>query len=181
MIWKPLGALIFCALTTGLVQGKTPLAGDAQHCEIHSARPARQVFAKVDDRQPWTQYKRVEGIPELSLGFGTSAETWTGPDGALLVRTEDPGEDFNAYTDYCFNKTGELVHIDYQLRTAWDWGFRMAGLVMDGTLHTNRRAFFSTESEKPIPRPKGADDIPDALNPVLYRTLSKLPFAHLLK
>lgn len=172
--------VIFFAFATGVVQGATPQANTEQRCGIETKRQAQMVFAKVDDQQPWKEYQRAEDIPELSLGFGISAEAWTGQNHALLIRIEEPGEDFNAYTEYCFDPRGQLVHLAYELRTAWGWGFRTGGPVIGGAIHADSRVFFNTENERPIPRPEGAEDVRDALKPSLYLTLDRLPFSKLL-
>ena len=98
----------------------------------------------------------------------------------VLIRMEEPGEDFAAYTDYCFDKDGQLVALKFVLRTAWGWGFREEGPVMKGQLITQTSEFFDTSSEAPVKRPEQADDIPDALKPSLYVRKSRLPFAKLL-
>lgn len=180
MNWNLFFPVILFAFTTGTVQGATPQANTEQRCGIESERPPQMVFAKVDDQQPWKEYKRVEDIPELSLGFGVSAEAWNGRNHALLIRTEEPGEDFNAYTEYCFDQSGRLVQVAYELRTAWGWGLRTGGTVIGGAIHADSRVFFSTENERPIPKPEGADDVRDALKPSLYLTLDRLPFSKLL-
>lgn len=180
MNWKLLAPMIVCVFATGVVQGATPQANTEQRCGIETKQPPQRVFAKVDDQQPWKEYKRVEEIPELSLGFCTSAEAWTGQNHGLLIRTEEPGEDFIAYTEYCFAPGGLLVHLAYELRTAWGWGFRTGGPVVGGAIHTDSKVFFSTDNEKPIPKPEGADDVRDALKPSVYLTLDHLPFSKLL-
>ena len=180
MNWKLFVPAILCTFATGIVHGATPQGNTEQRCGIMSKEPAQMVFAKVDDQQPWKKYKRVEDIAELSLGFGISAEAWTGRNHALLIRTVEPGEDFTAYTEYCFDPGGHLVHLAYELRTAWGWGFRTGCPVMGGSIHTDSKEFFSTENEKPTPKPEAANDVRDALKPSMYLTLDRLPFSKLL-
>lgn len=103
-----------------------------------------------------------------------------GPDGKALVRLEEPGEDFNAYTDYCFEKTGQLVQLRFELRTAWGWGYREEGPVVNRALAHQMSEFFGTKDEVAVTRPEQADDIADALRPHLYARKSRLPFARLL-
>ena len=97
-----------------------------------------------------------------------------------LIRLEEPGEDFAAYTDYCFDKAGQLVAVRFELRTAWGWGYREEGPVVNGKLTRQTSEFFSTKTEAPITRPEQAADIADALRPHLYARKSRLPFATLL-
>jgi len=117
MNWKLFVPAILCAFATG-VHGETPQAKTEQRCGIEPRQPPQRVFAKVNAQQSWKEYKRAEGLPELSPGFGISAEAWTGRYHALLIRIDEPGEDFNAYTEYCFDQGGRLVHLAYELRTA---------------------------------------------------------------
>lgn len=177
---KLLGPAILCAFATGIVQGATPQTNTERRCVIESKQIPQRVFAKVDDQQSWKEYGRIDDIPELSLGSGISAKTWQSRDHALLIRTQEPGEDFNAYTEYCFDQEGRLMHLAYELRTAWGWGYRMRGPVIDGAIHADSRVFFSTENERPIPKPDSANDIRDALKPSLYLTVERLPFSKLL-
>jgi hypothetical protein len=97
-----------------------------------------------------------------------------------LIRLEEPGEDFHAYTDYCFVKTGHLLSLRFELRTAWGWGFREEGPIVNGTLKPRTSEFFNTKDELPVTRPEQANDVPDALRLHLYARKSRLPFAQLL-
>ncbi len=152
----------------------------AQQCEVDHDRPAKRIFADSDGKNGWSEYRTVMDVPELQLGFGQLARFWPGPDGRTLIKLEEPGEDFNAYTDYCFSKTGHLLSLRFQLRTAWGWGFREEGPVVNGTLRPRWSEFFNTKDELRITRPEEADDVPDALKPHLYSRTSRLPFAKLL-
>jgi hypothetical protein len=51
---------------------------------------------------------------------------------------------------------------------------------MGGAIHTDSKEFFSTENEKPTPKPEAANDVRDALKPSMYLTLDRLPFSKLL-
>lgn len=177
---KLLIPVFLCALATGFGQSRPLHESIEQKCEVGPKQPAQRVFAKVDNKVPWKEYGHLADVPELSLGFGTTAEMWLGPNSSLLIRTEEPGEDFNAYTRYCFNQGGQLVQVAYEIRTAWGWGFRTGGTVSGSALHADSKQFFSTETEKPIPRPKNADDIHEALMPTLFLTVHQLPFSRLL-
>ncbi len=152
----------------------------AQLCEVEQDRPAQRIFADPDGKHGWSEYRSVKAVPELELGFGQLARLWAGSDGKGLIRLEEPGEDFNAYTDYCFGKTGQLLSLRFELRTAWGWGFREEGPIVNGILRPRTSEFFNTKDELPVTKPEQADDVPEALRPHLYARRSRLPFAKLL-
>lgn len=179
MNWKYIG-IILCVLASGVAEAKVPQSVSAKQCGVNMAEPANRVFAKVTDGQPWRGYKQIEDVPTLDLGSGMSAQLWKGRNGNLLVRTVEPGEDFWAYTEYCFSKGGQLEDVTYELRTAWGWAFRIEGPIKHGSLDAKSKGFFSTETEKPMARPSGADDIPEALKPRLYLKANELPFSGLI-
>jgi len=158
----------------------TVKSSTAQRCGVDQDRPAQRIFADPDGKLGWHEYRSVKDVPELELGFSQFVRFWAGPDGKALIRLEEPGEDFSAYTDYCFEKTGQLVQLRFELRTAWGWGYREEGPVVNGVLAPQTSEFFSTENEVPVTRPEQADDIADALRPHLYVRKSQLPFARLL-
>jgi len=122
----------------------------------------------------------VKDVPQLELGFGKFALVWAGLDGKALIFLEEPNEDFTAYTDYCFDKAGQLVALRFELRTAWGWGYREEGTFVRGKLTPQTSGFFSTTNEAPITRPEQAADVADALKPHLYVRKSQLPFVKLL-
>ena len=151
----------------------------AQRCGANQEQPASRIFADSDG-QGWHEYQNIKSVPELQLNSGSAARLWTGSGGNLLVRVEEPGEDFAAYTDYCFDKTGQLQQLRYELRTAWGWGYREEGPFANGKSKPKISEFFSTETEKPIKKPEQADDVRDALKPHIYLNKSQLPFFKLL-
>jgi len=152
----------------------------AQHCGVDQDRPAQRFFAVPDEQHGWQEYRSIEDVPELELGIGQLARLWAGPDGNALIRVEEPGEDFSAYTDYCFEKTGGLMQLRFELRTAWGWGYREEGPVVDGALAPRMSEFFGTKNEVEVAKPEDADDIAQALKPHLYTRKARLPFARLL-
>jgi hypothetical protein len=168
---------ILCLLTATANTGKNAAA---ERCGADQARPAQRIFVDPDGKKGWHEYRRLADVPELELGFGESARTWEGSDGNLLVRTEEPGEDFAAYTDYCFNKAGQLIQITFELRTAWGWGYRQEGPIAKDSLVAQKAEFFSTKTGEPITKPDQAADVADALRPHLYLRKSQLPFSKLL-
>jgi hypothetical protein len=177
----------FCQLASILCLFAAPISAHtdtvesptAQQCGVEQDRPAQRIFADPDGEHGWSEYRSVKDVPELQLGFGQLARFWAGSDGKALIRLEEPGEDFNAYTDYCFSKTGHLLYLRFELRTAWGWGFREEGPIVNGTLRPQTSEFFNTKDELPVTRPEQADEVPDALSPHLYARTSRLPFAKL--
>jgi hypothetical protein len=151
----------------------------AQRCGASQDQPAARVFADSDGLG-WHEYQNIKNVPELQLNGGSAALLWLGSDGNLLVGVQEPGEDFTAYTDYCFDRTGHLLQLRYELRTAWGWDYREEGPFSNGKLKREISEFFSPETEQPIKKPEQADDVPDALKPHIYLKKSQLPFFKLL-
>ncbi len=152
----------------------------ALRCGVDPKQSAARIFADPDGKHGWREYRNVRDVPELELGIGQFARLWTEAHGMALIRLEEPGEDFAAYTDYCFDKDSQLVALKFVLRTAWGWGYWEEGPVTNGELAPQTSEFFDTKNELPIARPEQANDIPDALKPRLYVRKNRLPFAKLL-
>lgn len=175
-----------CAIS-GRTQTEPPKAASAttqsltaQRCGVDQNQPPQRIFADPDGKQGWREYRSVKDLPELQNDAGEFAGLWAGRDGRVLVSTQEPGEDFASYTDYCFDSTGQLVQLRFQLRTAWGWGYQEEGPIRSGILTSKKTKFFDTKTEMPIIRPGQAADIPEALKPRLYIRKSKLPFFKLL-
>jgi hypothetical protein len=158
----------------------TEVMRTAEQCGVDIEQPALKVFANFDGVEGWREYKNVKEIPPLSPGFGSAAFYWTGHNGNSLIQLQEPSEDFSAYTHYCFDRSGHLTRLRYELRTAWGWGFREEGLIKKGNFQVETSEFFDTKTEQPIHKPEMADEIPEALKPRLYLIKSKLPFSRLL-
>jgi hypothetical protein len=152
----------------------------ARRCGVDPEQSAARLFADPDGKHGWREYRNVKDVPELELGVGQFARMWTEVHGMALIRLEEPGEDFAAYTDYCFDKDGQLVALKFVLRTAWGWGYREEGRVTNGEMAPQMSEFFETKNELAIAKPEQANDIPDALKPRLYVRRTRLPFAKLL-
>ena len=151
-----------------------------QRCGVVQNRKPQRVFADVDGKGQWKEYRTLREVPELANDSGEYAGFLTGSNGDSLIVTEEPGEDFTAYTDYCFDKKGRLTQLRFELRTAWGWGYRQEGPIVNGKASSQSSEFFSTKTNESVPRPGGADDTPEALNPHLYLRESELPFFKLL-
>ena len=151
----------------------------AQKCGVDQSQPPQRIFANPGGKR-WREYPGVKDVPELELGSGSFAQLWSSRDGNILVSMQEPGEDFAAYTDYCFDSAGQLIGLKFQLRTAWGWGYRKEGAIHKGMLAPEVSEFFDTKTELRIARPEEAADIPDALKPRLYQQKSQFPFFKLL-
>jgi hypothetical protein len=157
-----------------------PCVFAATNCDVSAKVPeGARTFAKTNDRSRWREFRTIQNVPELDPGAGVSAQFWWN-DRATLAYLVEPGEDFGVYTRYCFNSEGQLEGIGFEVRTAWGWGYRLEGTMIRGRLHADHSEFFNTENDKRIPKPEGANDISETLNPTLYLTTSKLPFANLI-
>jgi hypothetical protein len=164
---------------SGLFADRAAATQTAEHCGANQDEKATRFFAD-SDAHGWHEYRDIKSIPEVQLNVGSTARLWPGSNGNSLLNIEEPGEDFNVYTDYCFDKTGHLLYLRYVLRTAWGWGFREEGPFSNGKLEPEIAEFFATETGKPVKKPEQADEIPDAQSPHLYLTKSQLPFYKLL-
>jgi hypothetical protein len=149
-------------------------------CNMNPTYPAPAVYAQVNPDQSWAQYPAIEKVPELDLDGGISAEMWVAADGSVLVRTVETGEDFWIYSEYCFATRNRLAYLRLETRTAWGWGYRTEGPVLDRRLHKSSETFFSTSSSHTISRPRQAGEISGALQPKFYWALTDLPFYQLL-
>ena len=158
----------------------TARAAIAPQCGVNTQVPAKRVFARVDTREPWREYRSIDKVPDLDLDGGISAQLWYGTSGSILIRTVEPGEDFWTYTDYCFAKWGRLNRLGFELRTAWGRAYRIEAPVEGGAIRDASRQFFDIETQEAIPRPEQADDVSDALKPTLYLQTRRLPFSKLL-
>ena len=169
-------AVILC-----LVIARTAFALPPTWCGANEAVPAQRVFAQIHGTDPWQEYKSIKAVPELEPDGGTTAQLWVGTGHTQLVRVVEPSEDFWIYTEYCFDRKGDLAKIRFEVRTGWDWGYKTESAVVNGVPVKAKQTFFNTKTQKPIPRPNGTNDIPDALHPTIARTTKDLPFASLLR
>jgi hypothetical protein len=162
---------------TGASAAQSPTA---QRCGADQRQPAQRIFANPDGKLGWREYRSVKDVPELENNAGEFALLWTGHNGSILISMQEPGEDFTAYTNYCFDSTGQLVQLRFQLRTACGWGYREEGSIRKGLLLAKTSEFFDTKGDAHITRPEQAANITDALKPRLYLRESQLPFFKLL-
>jgi hypothetical protein len=149
---------------------------------MNPSGPAQRVFAQVDARQPWTEFKSIEAVPKLTPGEGASAEVWKDASGSLLVKTSAPAKDLVAYTESCYSKAGYLDSIQFELRTDWGWYYKAEGPFVMNRFHRSTEQYFDSKSNQPlVVRPQQPDDFPQMLVPALYKRTKFLPFADLLQ
>jgi hypothetical protein len=152
----------------------------ALRCGVDAGKAAQRFFADPNGQNAWREYRSLKDVPDTKPGFGRIARLWAGSRNGVLIRLEEANDDFGSSTDYCFDRTGRLVTLRFELRTAWGWGFREEGPVVNGAVAPRVSQFFSTNNEAPIARPEQADDVAEALRPDVYVRESRLPFARLL-
>ena len=145
-------------------------------CGVDRNPPSPRIFVRVDERSAWSEYPTRQSVPAPQNDSGESALLWSARDGESLVKMEEPGEDFFICSTYCFSKSGALATVDFELRTAWGWGYRTSGPVTAGALASKVSEFFDTHTGHVLPRPQEADGIAVALKPRLYLDRSELPF-----
>lgn len=152
----------------------------AEQCGADIEQPPLKSFANFNETDGWREYKSAKDAPELVLGTGAAAFYWSGRNRYSLIAVQEPNEDFGAYTHYCFDPSGHLTRLRYELRTVWGWGFREEGFVKKGSFQAETSEFFDIATEQSMHKPEMAGETPEALRPHLYLTKSALPFSSLL-
>ncbi|MEI9968317.1 MAG: hypothetical protein WDM87_06710 [Terracidiphilus sp.] len=140
-----------------------------------------RTFAKINNQSDWQEYQSLDAVPELSLASGMSAQFWRPRHGTQSVTLAEPGQDFEIETKYCFDEVGELESVTFEIRTALGWGHRVDGTVRDGVFKESSSEFFRLKDSKTISQPDWVGGVPRALEPKLYSSVSKLPFAGLME
>ncbi|MEQ1354606.1 MAG: hypothetical protein ABLT11_11345 [Candidatus Acidiferrum sp.] len=151
----------------------------ARECGVDADQPAQRIFADPEGKNAWREFKKLKDVTEIQT-YGRFAQLWTASDGKVFVHMEEPSEDWFTYTDYCFGKTGRLVALRFEVRTAWGWDYRESGSVVKGILRPRTSGFFDADREKPIAKPENAADVAAALTPFVFAQESQLPVAKLL-
>ena len=169
--------LVLSIMTIGIA----PIATAAPSCNVRGkVSETARVFARISEHSAWHEYRSLDAVPELRLDSGMSAQFWQDRHHRGSVYIIEPGQDFWTYTRYCFDGDGELEGVSFEIRTPLGWGHRAEGPVLGGGFDASTQGFFSLKNGKAIARPEGVGDVPDELQPTLYRTVSELPFAQLL-
>ncbi len=149
-------------------------------CGVAQKRPAQRVFVDLGDKHGWREYRSLKDLPELQPDASILAQLWTVSNHERFIRIETQGQDFAIYTGYCFDGAGRLVQINFEVRTAWGWGFRQEGSIENGRLSSHFSEYFATATAARISKPEQANDVADVLSPHLYLRESQLPFAEFL-
>jgi hypothetical protein len=171
-------ALLACLVTIGT----SAIVFAAPACSLKVGMPARaRTFAKVNDQSDWQEYRSLDAVPELSFASGKSAQFWRPKHGTQSVTLVEPGQDFEIETKYCFDEVGELESVSFEIRTALGWGHRVEGTVKGGVFSQSSSEFFRLRDGKTTPQPDFVGGVPQALEPKLYSSVNKLPFAVLLE
>jgi hypothetical protein len=154
----------------------------APACNLKVRMPAgARTFAKVNNQSDWQEYQSLDAVPELSFVGGMSAQVWHPKYGKQSVTLVEPGQDFEIETKYCFDEVGELESVSFEIRTALGWGHRVGGTVKGGMFTESSSEFFRLKDGKTISQPDWVGGVPQALEPKLYSSVSKLPFAGLVE
>lgn len=178
ILWRM--SVLCLAVLSFSVATKADTTDTANRCGVDQNKDAYRIFADPDGKN-WKEYSK-DSLPELTPDVGASVVLmWVAKDGKTLFSIRDPEEDFSIYTDYCFNSTGDLIQLRYELRTAWGWGYRTEGPVVKSVLESKTSEFFAMSTGAHLEKPDGADDLPWATKPKLYAQKSRLPFFALLK
>jgi hypothetical protein len=151
--------------------------GFAQHCGVDLGKATETYYADASGTG-WKRYKTLQNVPELENDFGELARVWVSQNSPTMVLTEAPGQDFTAYHSYCFDRSGALTSLKYELRTAWGWAYLEEHTSSSGEEAIKK--FIDENVGKEIPAPRQAADVNEALKPEIHRTLSTLPFYKLM-
>jgi hypothetical protein len=150
----------------------------AQNCKVKAVIASARVFSDNDENK-WKEYASAKQVPYGEDWFET-AYAWGTPNAPVVIAIEGGGEDFDESTYYCFDASGRLSIVEYEFRTAWEWGFAEHRQFDCVGTETVKSHFFSTKDRKEIPRPQGANDVHEAMTVKTYKRLSDVPFFSLL-
>ena len=175
---KRLSLLIFLLLPCRFAVAATS-SEFALNCGVEASVSSARVFADSGDGK-WKHYPNPKAVPEGNPDWSETAFMWRKSGSSpVLIAITGMGQDFADCTSYCFDTSGNLIGLDREFRTAWGWGFaENRSYGKDGKEIINSH-FFSTKTEQQIPRPEGADEVPEALQVKLYKKLTEIPFSKL--
>ena len=160
---------------TGAAFSENKKPSFAQVCGIDTARASDGVFAK--DKQ-WQKYTSLKDVPEASQE--ELAQVWRGEQGSF-VQIAATTSGFARYYEYCFDRSGKLARLNYEVRSPYGWGFARTNVMKDGDLTPITQRFFGLKSNRTIPKPPDeARDNQWALYPKVYKSFDKLPFAKMI-
>jgi len=172
----------FPLVVSALVLSLAQVTMAAPACSVKMKVPAStRVFARAGVQGAWQEYSNIEAVPDLALGGGISAQFWREGKKRASVYVVEPGQDFWAYTRYCFDKDGQLQGMGYSIVTPLGWGIRTTSFLSVGAINSASSEFFETKSGRVIAKPAGVGRFPVEMRPPLYLAVSDLPFAPLLE
>jgi hypothetical protein len=154
----------------------------AAQCAPDLDNAVERIFANPGGKK-WAEYRTVKQVPPLD---GNSGERMiavkTSTSGRHFVRFVDYGEDSATYQADCYDEGGALSTLQYDLRTAWGWGYEDVRTfdARGKVLHRSTR-FFNTRNNQDIVRPAQADDVPDYFKPKFYKKFEAIPITGVLK
>jgi hypothetical protein len=172
---------VTCAVTSAFSQQQAKATSQVlvlmAHCSSDLNQSSERIFANPD-LKGWKEYSSTKEVPPLDLENGEQAFTVTlSSSGRKYVRSVEYGPDSATYQSYCYDQAGKLRSLRYEMRTAWGWGYEDNRVFGDsGRTIQHTRRFFDTDSNRNIPRPSQADDVPDFLKPTIYPSFNLLPF-----
>ena len=168
-------ALMVMVLMGAAFSEETKKPSVAQVCGIDTARASDGVFAK--DKQ-WKRYASVKEVPRVEQE--ELAQVWRAEQGSF-VQIAAKSSGFARYYEYCFDKSGKLARLNYEVRSPYGWGFARTNVMKDGQLTPVTQRFFGLKSNRTIPKPpEEARDAQWALYPKAYKSFDKLPFAKMI-
>ncbi|HYL91723.1 MAG TPA: hypothetical protein VEW69_01060, partial [Alphaproteobacteria bacterium] len=102
--------------------------------------------------------------------------------GRHYVRSVQYGAGSATFQGSCFDESGKLVFMHYQMRTGDGWGYEDARTYNpQGKQLSQDVRFFDTLKNSTVPRPQDADRRPDFTKPAIYQTFDALPFTAAFK
>lgn len=165
---------IYVALLCSLLMASTYAASvTTKPCVIPTAVTPR-TFSNNSGH--WREYNTKADIPadpdsdERIESFGTD-----------VIAYFFANEDRSSSTISCFDASGKLESLNFEVRTAAGWGYREQRNLERGILIVTAKSYFSTEKGEQIPRPKNAGDTPAATRPQIFPKLSDLPVNNFLR
>jgi hypothetical protein len=169
--------LVFCC-SVGVYSQKAKTGQTLFMVDCASAlNPGQERFFANPGGKSWQEYSNAEEVPELNGDNGESTFAVKTSSGFNSVRWMFDGQDNSIVEESCFSKSGELRSLNYEMRTAWGWGYEEHKVFgISGKTVQNEKRFFDTTSNQTISRPPQADDVPDFLRPEIYSSFNSLPF-----
>lgn len=165
----------------GLSIGFSPMAIAATVCSADVSVPlSARVFGKVNDQGNWNEYRSFDQLPKLEPESGMYALYWNPTKKSHSVYIVQLQQSFYIQTRYCFDNTGKLEGVNYEIGSHLGWGHRQEGQVVNGGFDPTKAEFYRTMDGKSIGKPFGPGAVPHELKPTLYMSMNDLPFASFL-